>query len=205
MQGLSFDELISKYRYPLLVLLGGLILTGVGILFVKTGFNFSGDKVEILSGQNNSTAAGQIEGFGLTVEIGGSVVKPGVYKLPGGSRIDDLLVLAGGFSGGADRNWSDKYLNRAAYLADGQKVYIPKVGEQTLGASAKTATGDQNASLININTASTSQLDSLPGIGPVYAQKIIEQRPYSTLEELVSKGAIKQSVFDKIKDKITIY
>jgi len=61
----------------------------------------------------------------LTVEIFGEVINPGVYKLPDGSRVDDLLIVAGGFSSSADRVWADKYLNRAAKITDGQKVYIP--------------------------------------------------------------------------------
>ncbi|HKC04714.1 MAG TPA: helix-hairpin-helix domain-containing protein, partial [Patescibacteria group bacterium] len=93
-------------------------------------------------------------------------------------------------------------------------IYIPKLNEQSQQLSAKIVLGDQTASSgfssdniekVNINTASLSQLDSLPGIGPTYAQNIIEQRPYSNTTELVSKGAIKQSLYDKIKDKISIY
>jgi competence protein ComEA len=193
------------------VLLGfiGLILTVGGVFFFKSGLNSTGTKVEILG-----TNAGPGTGQDITAEISGEVVKPGVYKLPDGSRIDDLLVAAGGFSGDADRVWADKYLNRAAKIIDGQKVFIPKVGQQTSSSTAKTSGGGQSVSpsfssdsngQININTASLSQLDSLPGIGQVYGQSIIEHRPYSTTEELVSKGAIKQSLFNKIKDLITIY
>ena len=218
----NWEEFLIKNRYPALIILLGLTLTAFGVLFFKTGFNFSGEKVEILSGENSANTAGQ-PGGELTAEIGGSVEKPGVYKLAVGSRIDDLLVSSGGFTADADRNYTDKYLNRAAKLADGQKVYIPKAGEQTLGASGskqtlgtsdKSGGGDQTVSsnfssdsqgLININTASTSQLESLPGIGPVYAQNIIEHRPYSTTQELVSKGAIKQNLYDKIKDGLTVY
>jgi len=58
---------------------------------------------------------------------------------------------------------------------------------------------------MNINTVSLQTLDSLPGIGPVYAQNIIEHRPYSDVQELVSKGAIKQSLYDKIKNLISVY
>jgi competence protein ComEA len=139
---------------------------------------------------------------------------PGVYKLVSGSRVDDLLVLSGGFSSDANRVWTDKYLNRAAKLTDGQKVYIPSVNQQSNVLSAENSGGDQTISstfssdsnsLININTASLSQLDSLPGIGQIYGQNIIEHRPYSTLEELVSKGALKQSLYDKIKNLITLY
>jgi competence protein ComEA len=160
-----------------------------------------------------ATTSGQISGE-ITVEIAGEVLSPGVYKLPRESRVDDLLVAAGGFSADADRGWTDKYLNRAAKLTDGQKVYIPPANQQIDESSAKSSGGYKTVSsdfssdsnnLVNINTASSAELDSLPGIGPVYAQNIIEHRPYSTSEELVSKGAIKQSLYDKIKDKISVY
>lgn len=203
------EELLNRFRYPLLILLGGLILTGAGVFFFKSGLASPSTKVEIL----NNTEGPDI-GQDITVEIAGEVVKPGVYKLPGDSRVEDLLVISGGFSVNADRVWTDKYLNRAAKLTDGQKVYIPNADQQSNGSSAKidgsikvdqSVLGVTRGPLVNINTASLQELDSLPGIGQVYGQNIIEHRPYSTTEELVSKGAIKQSLYEKIKDKITVY
>lgn len=205
----NFDDLFQKYRYPFLILLSGLILIGLGVLFFKSGLGDRQTKVEVLQG----TTGGQIFSE-ITAEISGEVIKPGVYKLPTDSRVDDLLIKADGFSVNADRNWCDKYLNRAAKLTDGQKVFIPSINQQSNVLSAKNSTGDQTVSstfpsdsnaLININTASLSQLDSLPGIGQTYGQNIIEHRPYSTLEELVSKGVIKQSLFNKIKNLISVY
>ena len=207
----SFDirELFIKFRYPLLVLLVGLVLVLSGVFIVKSGLLSSSTKVEVL----DATTSGQIEGE-ITVEVSGEVLRPGVYKLPGGSRVDDLMVAAGGFTANTDRVWTDKYLNRAAKLIDGQKVFVTSVNQQSVSASAKSSGGNQTVSanissdsntLININNASSTELDSLPGIGPVYAQNIVEHRPYSTLEELVSKGAIKQSLYDKIKNLITVY
>jgi competence protein ComEA len=209
MVGFDYRQLLIKFRYPLLIFLVGLILITGGIFFFKSGLSSPSTKVEVLNAETQNDNLKNV-----TIEISGEVLKPGVYKLPDGSRIDDLLIAAGGFSNKADRVWTDKYLNRAAKLTDGQKVYIPKIGEQSGGLSAKNSGGDQSVSplnssdssgLININSASLQELDSLPGIGQVYGQSIIEHRPYSTTEELVSKGAIKQSLFNKIKDKISVY
>ena len=209
MQSINFDDLFLKFRYPFLILLVGLILTACGVFFIKSGMLSSSTKVEVLQ----ATTSGQVGGE-ITAEIAGEVIKPGVYKLPSGARVDDLLTIAGGLTANADRVWTDKYLNRAAKITDGQKVYIPSTGQQSNTLGAKSSGGDQtvsplnssdSTSLININTATVAQLDSLPGIGPVYAQNIVEHRPYSTTEEVVSKGAIKQSLYEKIKDKITIY
>jgi competence protein ComEA len=212
MQSFDYKELITKFRYPILILLSGLILMGGGYFFFKSGPGTSGTKVEVLgnSTENSATDSAKI----ITVEISGAVITPGVYKLPDGSRINDLLVVAGGFSGKADRTWTDKYLNRAAKITDGQKVYIPPVGEQSTTSTASVGGGDQTISstnssdsntFININTASLSQLDSLPGIGQVYGQSIIDHRPYSDPSELLSKGALKTSVYNKVKDLISVY
>jgi competence protein ComEA len=206
---LEIENFFLKYRYPLLILLVGLILTLSGVFIVKSGLMSSSTKVEVLT----ATTSGQVSGE-IIVEVAGEVLTPGVYKLPSGSRVEDLLIISGGFSASADRNWTDKYLNRAAKLTDGQKVFIPSLNQQSGVLSAKNTGGDQTVSStfssdsntkINVNTASLTQLDSLPGIGPVYGQSIIEHRPYSTLDELVSRGAIKQSLYDKIKNLITIY
>jgi DNA uptake protein ComE-like DNA-binding protein len=212
MLGFDVNELLLKYRYPVLILLVGAVLLSSGIFFIKSGIGLSGTKVEVL-GTNIDPSIHQGDG-NYTVEISGEVINPGVYKLSAGSRINDLLVAAGGFSGKADRVWADKYLNRAAKMMDGQKVFIPSLGQQSGVVSAKNTGGDQTVSdpiavtketLVNINTGSLSELDSLPGIGPVFGQKIIEQRPYSNVSELLSKGVLKQSLYDKVKDLVTIY
>ena len=108
----------------------------------------------------------------------------------------------------------EKSLNRAAKIIDGQKLYIPTLNEQMDSASASTfkpyqsntsVFGTQNDSLININNATLAQLDMLPGIGPVYGQKIIDQRPYSNIQDLLSKKVIPSSTFEKIKEQLTVY
>jgi competence protein ComEA len=208
MQGFDIDDILIRFRLPLIILMTGLILFGGGIFLAKVGNPLSATKLEVL--EMGETGASE----DLTVEISGEVTNPGVYRLAENSRIEDLLIASGGFSTDADQGWTDKYLNRAAKLSDGQKIYIPKAGEQSGGGSAKVFGGDQSISSnfspdsnakININSATLSQLDTIPGIGPVYAQNIIEQRPYSTIEELVQKGAIKQGLFEKIKDYISVY
>jgi len=209
MNSFNINELIIKFRYPLLIFLLGLILIVAGIFIVKSGLVSPSTKIEVLTASTSAAINGEI-----AVEIAGEVLTPGVYKLPAGSRVEDLLIISGGFSGDADRVWTDKYLNRAAKLTDGQKVFIPNANERSDVLSAKKSGGDQTTSstfssdsntLININTASLGELDSLPGIGPVYGQSIIEHRPYSNTEELLSKGALKSSVYQKVKDLVTVY
>ena len=175
---------------------GGLFLLaiGAGIFFFRN--SNSSDDIEIIS-----TSQGEaLQGQRIVVHVDGAVAKPGVYELDSGARVSDAVSASGGLSKDADT----AKVNLAAKVSDGQKIYIPKIGEQSAGGSQSVA-GDSTSALVNINTASESQLDTLPGIGPVTAQKIIASRPYSTPEELLSKKAVGQSVYGKIKDLVTVY
>lgn len=208
---LSPEKLLILLRSNKLLLLGilGFLLVAGGLILSKSfnlsGNNFTGSKVEILDNQKVSTTSGE-----LVLEVSGAVEKPGVYKLSIGSRVNDLLVAAGGLSVDADRSWVDKNINKAAKLVDGQKVYIPAESEVLAANTSSENIGDNGGgatfgSLININSASQKELESLVGIGPTYAANIIEQRPYSDVSELTSKKIIPQKTFDKIKDKISVY
>lgn len=141
----------------------------------------------------------------LYVDVAGSVERPGVYKLPSGSRIGDALVLAGGLSSFADREWVAKTINLASEVKDGEKIYIPTLykDDPSQMQSKGSSLGEQVK--ININTASASELDSLVGIGEVRAQAIIAGRPYGSTEELVSRAGIPQSVYEKVKDQVSVY
>lgn len=198
------DLLTSSSNQKLLIfLLLGLILIGFGVFLFKSGLFESQNQIEIINKNE------ELKDENITVEIAGAVEKPGVYKLKVGDRIDDLLISAGGINASADREWVGKNINRAAKLADGQKLYIPSQSEVETAKKSEYNKIDQailgvsGSGLVNINTASQKELESLNGIGPVYAQKIIEQRPYSSLEELVSKKIIPQKTYDKIKSNIS--
>lgn len=147
----------------------------------------------------------------ILVDVSGAVVKPGVYSLDADARIQDALVAAGGIAEKADRARIAQMLNLAAKLSDGAKVYIPRVGETqvTLQGAVKSETDTVSTTSsgngVNINQASESELDTLPGIGKVTAEKIIANRPYQSINELTQKKVLGASVFEKIKDKITVY
>lgn len=156
----------------------------------------SSEKKEAMS----SASLREIKPRTIKVDVSGAVEKPGVYEIPDDSRVKDVLITAGGLSAKADRNYLSKNINMAQRLADGQKVYFPFQGESApvLGTSV-TAT-----SLININTASEADLDTLPGVGPATAGKIMAGRPYQNISELLSKKTISNSIYLKIKDRVTI-
>jgi competence protein ComEA len=154
--------------------------------------------VEIIKTDNYATTEE------IVVDVAGSVEKPGVYTLPKGSRIGDAVVLAGGFSALADRNWVAQTLNLASELKDAQKIYI--LGkEDTTPAQGKSSVASVQSAIVNINTASVAELDALPGIGAVRAQAIIDNRPYGELSELVTKAKVPQSVLDKIHDQLSVF
>ncbi|OGH20444.1 MAG: hypothetical protein A3D74_00175 [Candidatus Levybacteria bacterium RIFCSPHIGHO2_02_FULL_37_13] len=143
----------------------------------------------------------------IIVDVEGAVLKPGVHNVPTDSRIQDALIAAGGFSLDADREWVTKNLNLAIKVTDGTKIYIPKIGETETGSinGIKSIKGGNAEDQVNINTASQQELDSLPGIGPIYAEKIINGRPYGAIDELLSKKIVGSKVFEEIREKITVY
>jgi len=143
---------------------------------------------------------------GITIDIAGSVMNPGVYDLPLNTRIQDAVAIAGGLSASADKEFISKNINLAAKLSDGAKIYIPQIGESVKGRTSTTGiTGSTANNQININSASEQELDTLPGIGPVTSQKIISGRPYNSIEDLLSKKIVGSKVFEEIKEKISVY
>lgn len=150
----------------------------------------------------------------IFVDISGSVQKPDVYELPENSRLRDGLVAAGGLSESANRDYFAQNYNLARLLQDGEKIYVPSMNDKTLIAGsgvnnagsivAQTSQSGSTGGKININTGSSSDLDRLPGVGPVTAGKIIDGRPYASVDELLSKKSVTKSVFEKIKDSVTI-
>jgi len=182
----------------ILVVLIGVILIGAGILTILV-FSQKEDKIEILSSEETGVMA-------IKVDVEGAVARPGIYELAVGSRMEDLLTKAGGLSAEADREWVAKSLNRAQKLTDGAKVYVPKQNERVESREGKSGVAGSNITgKINVNTASASELDKLWGVGPATAQKIIENRPYQTVEELLSKKVLKKNVYERIFDELDVW
>jgi len=184
---------VHKY-WSQVVLVLGLILSAVGLgsVFVP---DFSSSEVEIIK-------ADEVEDREeIMVDIEGAVIKPGVYTLPFNSRLNDLLIACGGLSEEADRSWVEKNLNKAATLSDGAKIYIPSQGEEVKGV--------KEGGVINLNSATLSELETLPGVGPSMGQKIINYREesggFSSVEELMSVPGIGKKTFEELKDLVSIY
>ena len=144
----------------------------------------------------------------VIVHITGAVPRPGIYALPEGSRVQDAIAAAGGFLAEAGR--SD--INLAAFLIDGEKLDIPFVegGSPVLPTPVENnpVLPSSSTELIDINTASSAELESLPGIGPTTAQKIIEYREqngaFVSTEDIINVSVIGPGLYERIKDLITV-
>ena len=149
--------------------------------------------------------AGETEGYTpehsgeIFVYVCGCVNSPGVIRLKEGSRVYEAVEQAGGMTGQADIN----SINQAEYVSDGQKIYIPAVGEQTVYAQSEASGGK-----VNINTAGISELMTLPGIGQTRAQAIVDYREsngfFRNITDIMNVSGIKESSFEKIKDYISV-
>ena len=215
----SIKDIITEFiRHNVLfvaILVGGLLLCIVGFFQYFQPKKEDSD-IQFIKG-DETKAVQEVKGIEtgkIMVDVEGKVQKPGIYELKADARIQDALVAAGGIGAGADREYVSKKLNLAQKLTDGSKIYIPSVGEQqaapvvqAVEGAANTSspvTSESSSSLININSATEGQLDTLPKIGPVTAKKIIAGRPYNSIEELVSKKVVSQKTLEGFRDKITI-
>jgi competence protein ComEA len=151
----------------------------------------------------------------IVVDVAGGVARPGVYRLAVGSRVADAVAAAGGFGPRVAAARVESELNLAAVLRDGQRVAVPSRDDPAAPAggagSPAAATGLPGAStgggLIDLNRASQSELESLPGIGAVTAGKIIASRqeaPFRTVDELRERKLVGEKTFQKLRPLVTV-
>lgn len=146
----------------------------------------------------------------FVVYVCGAVNKPGVYKLPKGSRVVDAVTLAGGFAPGADA----AKINLALRVKDEMQINIPNTPNLAIngnpnpgGAAGSSATGN-NSDKTNINTATAAELDKLPGIGPALAERIAQYRtangPFNDVADIKKVSGIGEAKYNQFKDKISL-
>ncbi len=141
----------------------------------------------------------------LMIDMKGQVVSPGVYELPAGSRMQDAIDAAGGFTPEAD----SRSINLALIVVDETSLYVPAAGEEIiLPAAQQTAPGSSGSTLININLATETELMELPGIGPSKAAAILAYREeagsFKTPEELTEVTGIGDKTFEQLKELIIV-
>jgi len=199
---------MKQVLYVLMGVLAGFLLAGVVFFISRLP---SGETIAL---QPAPTVAP------IAVDVTGAVTRPGLYKFPENSRVQDAIDAAGGLL--ADANTTA--INLAARLEDGKQLNIPyKDGAAPAAAtedpafivtspdgapSEPTPETSPEATLIDINTATLEQLDTLPGVGPSTAQKIIDYRetngPFASIEDIMNVSGIGPATFDNIQDLITV-
>lgn len=135
------------------------------------------------------------------VHVTGAVESPGLYELPAGARVADAIAAAGGM--GADAE--ESALNLAAPVGDGTQIYVPIIGESPPAAAAGSPAA---GGLVNINSAGSAELESLPGIGPALAGRIIAHReangPFSAVEDLDAVSGIGPAILSQLAELATV-
>jgi competence protein ComEA len=133
---------------------------------------------------------------GVFVEILGQVVNPGVYLVDSTTMVIELLAKAGGATEYADMEYIHKNIPLSKFLILNQKIYIPSKNEKM--------SSNSEGSIININNSTKSDIETLPGIGEITAQKIIDNRPYFQLIDLVNRKILSENIYNKIVTLVTL-
>ncbi len=203
------DNHFTKKEQIVILIIGFIVIFGLGFKFILHDIIYDRrEPLEILANDSREDIVSPTEKEDtpefIMVHIGGQVYNPGVFELDLGTRVIDAVELAGGLKKEADVD----RINLARKLSDEEKIYIPKIGEENLGeeyidfelGSAK-GTGK-----ININRCSKEELISLPGIGEVIAERILEYRDskrFEKIEDLMDVSGIGTKKFEGLKDLIT--
>lgn len=192
---------LERYRgYILITLINAIILGGV-IVFLRRSPQ---PELIVTSPPPTATPLPTATPRPLQVYVSGAVAHPDVYELPAESIVKDAIEVAGGATSEADLD----RINLALSVTNGQHIYVPKRGEENPPISPPTQPSGtasvKTGGKININTASQSEIETLPGIGPSKAQGIIENRPYDSIEDIQKVPGIGEGTFQKIKDLITV-
>jgi competence protein ComEA len=140
----------------------------------------------------------------VVAQAAGAVTQPGLYRLPPGSRVDDLVRAAGGLAPDAD---ADR-VNLAALVTDGEKVYVPRVGEALPADASSGGAPSSDSQPIDLNTASIAQLDTLPGVGPATAQAIVDYRSehgrFSSVDDLLNVRGIGPAKLEELRSLVRV-
>ena len=198
------DKLITIIICCVFVLLAGIFYFNSGTSSVQNESSITKKEVSSVNHSTEQTPASKE----IAVYICGAVKKPGVYKFNTASRVCDAVKAAGGFKKNADTI----SINQAEYLKDGEQITIPVKTNVKPGSSGDGKSDSNNSkassNLVNINQADENELMTLPGVGESKAASIIEYRNkngnFTKIEDIMKITGIKEGVFNKIKDKITI-
>ena len=212
-------EKIKQYKLALVIALIGVVIAGfmmlqreqkqennIQQLMEQTSYS-SSSKTEKSKQRSENDQGDKNEGM-VTVDVKGAVKKPGVYQLKSSSRVQDALVKAGGMTDEADL----KSINQAQKLVDEAVVYVAKVGENvvdvTTNTSTSSATSQAKSGLVNLNTATEADFQTISGIGQKRAQDIIAYREangkFKSVDDLKNVTGIGAKTLEKLKEYVTV-
>lgn len=184
-----------------------IVLVVVAFFVFVLGDDDDDDQMTIDTQQNLLTEEGAATETGtekIIVDVAGAVNSPKVVELPADSRVADAISAAGGLTKDADTS----QINQAAFLNDGEKIYVPEIGEEDADSTGISGSISKAASKIDINTATSEELQTLNGVGPSTAEKIISYRSdvgyFKDIDELKNVDGIGEKTFDKLKDYIMV-
>ncbi len=196
-------------------IVGAVLIGGVALVVAMGGSGGATIEGPATVGGSLAPETGEPAFGAIVVDVAGAVANPGLYQLATGARVGDAIDAAGGFGPRVDVDRVGRELNLAATLDDGDQVRVPSRDDPTTapggGASGGSGgSGGNNGSgggaLVNLNTASQSELEELPGIGPVTAEKIIaarEEAPFRTVDELRERGLVGEKTFEDLRSLVT--
>jgi competence protein ComEA len=197
---------LSRAELVGLALLMAVLLGGAGLWYVRS----LPKPVQVRAERGAATVPTPGPGAGspspavLLVDVAGWVRRPGVYEFPEGARIVDAIEAAGG----ARPDAALELLNLAAPLVDGTQVLVTKIGQAPAVAPGAGSAPGAPGALVNLNTASATDLEALPGIGEVIAQRIVDYRtangPFSTVDELLDVSGIGDAILGSIRELVTV-
>ena len=176
----------------------GILLCIVFILITLTSSRDNSYHIDEVAQRQEIVSPQHIVAECCVVEVNGAVLHPGVYQLPEQSRVQDAVLAAGGFSNELDTERLSTEVQLAKKIDDGEKITIP-LRSTALEVGVKTVSSD----LVSINRATESELDTLPGVGEKTVQKIIEQRPYASVEDFFTKLKFSENQQEKLRELIS--
>lgn len=197
---ITLPTLQWKEKIAVCLFLLGITISISGLLLLWNQTNTPIQANSSLETSDNSSQESPL----ITIDVGGAVNRPGIYNLKEGARISHAVAEAGGFSDSADPYFITHTLNLATVLNDSEKIYIPFISERKKEIDQKLSVSETNQNGISINNGSLEELDTLEGIGEKRAESIISNRPYSSLEELVTKKVLTQTMFDSLKNQLIL-
>jgi len=181
----------------------GLVLVALVVAVLVSAFSPRGGS-EVVAANTPDPLQLASESPTVYVHVLGAVATPGLYQLPPGDRVFDAVAAAGGFTPDADK----AAVNLARQLSDGEQLTLPRIGEGVPGAVAAAGTTGSPTPVMNLNTATVTDLDSLPRIGPATAQKIVDWRTahgrFTSVDDLLSVAGIGQKTVDGLRDLVTV-